>query len=196
MKRICVFCGSSPGTRDEYSEAAIALGAEMVRREIGLVYGGGKRGLMRRIAQTVHESGGEVIGVIPKALAKKELAFDELCDLRVVGSMHERKAQMAELSDGFIAMPGGFDTFEELLETITWSQLGIHDKPVGLLNVEGYFDPLVSMFEHAVSEGFIKKEHQTLVQVDRDPGSLIDCLESWTAPPSDKVRWILSMDES
>ncbi len=196
MKRICVFCGSSPGTRGEYSEAAIALGAEMVRREIGLVYGGGKRGLMGRIAQTVHESGGEIIGVIPKALAKKELAYDELGDIRVVGSMHERKAQMAELSDGFIAMPGGFGTFEELLETITWSQLGIHDKPVGLLNVEGYFDPLVAMFEHAVSEGFIKDEHQTLVQVDRDPGSLIDKLESWTAPPSDKLRWILSMDES
>ncbi|HEX5084295.1 MAG TPA: TIGR00730 family Rossman fold protein, partial [Blastocatellia bacterium] len=155
IKRICVFCGSLSGARDVYGEQARALGRAMAERGIGLVFGGGGIGMMGAVADAVIEAKGEVIGVIPYALATKERAHPDV-DMRVVNTMHERKAMMAELSDAFIAMPGGFGTFEEVMETITWGQLGIHRKPVGLFNVAGYYDPLLAMIDRAIDEGFIR----------------------------------------
>jgi hypothetical protein len=188
MKRICIFCGSNNGTRKTYVDAAQAMGKALTRRGMGLVYGGGSVGLMRIIADTVLTEGGEVIGVIPNALVSKEVAHQGLNDLRVVNSMHERKALMAELADGFIAMPGGFGTFEEFCEIITWAQLGIHQKPCGLLNVDGYYDPLLSLFDHAVGEGFVRTKHRALVLEERDPDRLLDLLMGYQPPLVDK--WI------
>src|SRR4029453_5719327 len=158
MERICVFCGSSAGTRPAYVQAARQLAAELVRRKLGLVYGGGQVGLMGTLADAALSQGGQVIGVIPGPLASKELAHPRLTEMRVVASMHERKATMASLVDGFIALPGGLGTLEETLEILTWAQLGIHRKPIGILNVEGYYDGLLRMLDHAVDEQFVLRE--------------------------------------
>jgi uncharacterized protein (TIGR00730 family) len=186
MKRICVFCGSSPGARPEYRTAAINLGEALVARGLGLVYGGANIGLMGVLAHSVMSAGGEVIGVIPQSMVKRELAFTGVSDLRVTGSMHERKAVMADLSDGFIAMPGGLGTLEELFEILTWTQLGIHHKPAGVLNVEGYFDALLAFLDYAVAERFIKDEYRSMLIVDRDPNQLLDHFASYVPPKVEK----------
>jgi uncharacterized protein (TIGR00730 family) len=182
MKRICVFAGSSTGVRPEYAQAAQALAAELARRGLGLVYGGGSVGLMGVLADTALAQGVEVIGVIPGPLATRELAHSGLSDLRVVGSMHERKATMASLVDGFVALPGGLGTLEETLEVLTWSQLGIHEKPVGLLNVAGYFDPLRSLLTRAAAEGFVRREYLDLLLSADTPAALLDAFEAWRPP--------------
>ncbi len=189
FRRLCVYCGSSNGVRSTYLAAAQALGAELARRGIGLVYGGGSLGMMGAVARAVLEQGGSVVGVIPAPLAPKEISGPPLGKLEVVDSMHARKARMAELADGFIALPGGFGTLEELFETITWAQLGIHNKPIGLLNPAGYFDPLCRLVDHAVEQGFIRAEYRDLWVVDSDPGRLLDRLEVHR-PPKPAVRWI------
>mgnify|MGYP001426154159 CR=1 FL=1 len=172
--RICVFTGSRSGLRPEYAEAARRLGRELVARGYGLVYGGGNVGLMTVIADTVLELKGHVTGVIPNSLVSKEVAHLGLTALRVVDSMHERKALMAELSDGFIAMPGGIGTMEEFFEVLSWAQLGLHDKPCALLNIAGYYDPLIQFLDHAVSEDFIKPKHRALLVVASEPSRLLD----------------------
>jgi uncharacterized protein (TIGR00730 family) len=182
MKRICVFAGSSTGVRPEYAQAAQALAAELARRGLGLVYGGGSVGLMGVLADTALAQGVEVIGVIPGPLATRELAHSGLSDLRVVGSMHERKATMASLVDGFVALPGGLGTLEETLEVLTWSQLGIHEKPVGLLNVAGYFDLLLSLLTRAAAEGFVRREYLDLLLSADTPAALLDAFVAWRPP--------------
>ncbi len=183
LARIAVFCGSSSGTRPEYVEAAHGLGAALARRKIGLVYGGGSIGLMGELADAALASGGEVIGVIPQAMLDRELAHKGLTELRVVKSMHERKALMEELSGGFIAMPGGFGTFDELFEIVTWLQLGLHRKPVGLLDAAGYFDPLLEMVRKAVHEGFVRDAHARALHTSSDPEALLEALASSELPP-------------
>ena len=195
MKRICVFCGSSPGAKPEYSEAALELGHALADKNIELVYGGGNIGLMGKVARAVLEKGGKVIGVIPKALVKKEVAFIELDDLRIVGSMHERKALMAELSDGFIALPGGLGTIEEFVEVLTWAQLGIHRKPCGLLNVCQYYQKFSDFLAHVADQRFIAKEHRELVLVDDSPLALLEKFESYCPPNIDKAAWALGMKD-
>jgi len=179
--------------RSEYNQVAQQLGHTLVRRNIGLVYGGGRVGIMGKIAQTVMENGGEVIGVIPKGLAEKEVAFTELADLRIVDSMHSRKALMVELSDGFIALPGGLGTIEEFFEVLTWGQLGIHHKPCGLLNVKGYFDTLMGFMNHMVGEQFVEEEHRSMILVDDRPEGLLDQFESYEPPRIDKAKWTLEL---
>lgn len=179
---ICVFAGSSPGARGAYAKAARALGEELVSRGLDLVYGGSKVGLMGVVADAVLEGGGRVTGVIPKALVAKEVAHEGLTELRVVASMHERKALMAELAGGFIALPGGMGTLEELLEILTWSQLGFHGKPSGLLNAEGYYDGLVEFFDHLVRERFVKEAHRAMALVEADPGLLLDAMSAYVPP--------------
>ena len=174
MKNICVFTGSRHGSLPEYAAAATELGRELAARGYGLVYGGGKVGLMTVIADRVLELKGHVTGVIPNSLVSREVAHQGLDDLRIVASMHERKALMAELSDGFIAMPGGIGTMEEFFEVLSWAQLGIHEKPCGLLNVAGYYDPLIQFLDHAVSEDFVKPKHRALLMVDSEPVKLLD----------------------
>lgn len=176
MRRVCVFCGSSAGRRPAYAGAARALGVELVRRGAGLVYGGASVGLMGVLADAVLERGGEAIGVIPRALVERELAHPGLTALHVVETMHERKALMSELADGFIALPGGMGTLDELAEAITWGQLGIHAKPCGLLDVRGYFGPLLAFADHAVAEGFLRPEHRAAVSVATDPGELLELM--------------------
>jgi uncharacterized protein (TIGR00730 family) len=176
MKRVCVFCGSSIGSRPAYREAAQTMGAALARRNLGLVYGGGKVGLMGAVADAVLAAGGEVIGVIPDFLEAKEVGHRGLTELRVVGSMHERKAMMAALSDGFIALPGGYGTLEEFGEILTWAQLDLHHKPIGLLDVAGYYDPLLRLFDHAVGEGFLSPVLRALVLEESDPARLLDVL--------------------
>ena len=188
MKRICVYCGSSPGLQPVYLDAAGELARVMVARGIGLVYGGGSVGLMGGIADAVLRAGGEVIGVIPRALAEREVAHGGVTDLRVVESMHERKALMAELSDGFIAMPGGFGTIEELLEVLTWSQLGFHRKPCAILNVAHYFDKLTSFLDYAVEQQFVKPVHRSMLLVEERPEPLLAMMEAYQHPVVDK--WI------
>lgn len=179
MRRLCVFCGSNPGVRPDYLAAAQALGNVLVDRGYGLVYGGASVGLMGHLADTVLERGGEVIGVMPETLVAREVAHKGLSELHVVKTMHERKALMAEKSQGFIAMPGGFGTFEELFEVITWAQLGIHQKPIGLLDISGYFAALVTMVEHGIAEGFIPSFHRELLLRQETPEGLIDGLEAY-----------------
>jgi uncharacterized protein (TIGR00730 family) len=186
LKRICVFCGSSKGANSAYSEAARQLGLALVRRGIGLVYGGGNIGLMGVIADTVLKADGEAIGVIPEALEEREVAHTGLTKLHVVGSMHERKALMAELSDGFIALPGGFGPYEEFCEVITWSQLGIHAKPCGMLNVEGYYNTLIDLFDKGVEESFIRPEHRRIVLTDTEPEKLLNKMSEFRAPEMGK----------
>ncbi len=188
LKRICVFCGSNTGVNSLYRHAAEELGRVLARHGHGLVYGGGSVGLMGVIADAVLAGGGEVIGVIPEALATKELAHPNITVMHVVPSMHARKAHMVELSDAFIAMPGGFGTFEELFEVITWAQLGIHRKPIGLLNVAGYFDTLMELIEHAIAEEFIKPEYRQLIVTTDQPTTLLDALVHHRMPAVRK--WI------
>ena len=189
MKRICVFCGSNVGARPAYANAAREMAVELARRRLGVVYGGGGIGLMGVLADAMLELGGEVIGVIPRPLASKELAHTGLTEMRVVDSMHERKALMASLADGFVAMPGGLGTFEETLEILTWSQLGIHRKPIGLLNVEGYYDSLLAMIAHAVEEGFVPREYRALSVSAATPAGLLDSMDAWR-PPDFPGRWL------
>jgi uncharacterized protein (TIGR00730 family) len=188
MKRVCVYCGSNTGNQPIYREMADAMGALLARRGIGLVYGGGNVGLMGIVADAALAGGGEVIGVIPGALANREIAHAGVTDLRVVDSMHTRKALMAELSDAFIAMPGGVGTFEEFFEAVTWTQLGVHRKPCGLLNVGGFYSPLAAFIDQAVTEGFIKPIHRAMIVVDDDPARLLNSLATVKLP--DVPKWI------
>lgn len=188
MKRICVFCGSSSGANPVYLQAAREVGRTLAGRGLGLVYGGGSVGLMGAVADAALEAGGEVVGVIPRALQLRELAHARLTTLLVVGSMHERKAKMAELSDGFLALPGGMGTLEEFAEILTWAQLGLHSRPCGLLDVAGYYRPLVAFFDRAAGEGFVRPDHRRLVMVGEEPGDLLDRFATWTPPAVE--RWI------
>jgi uncharacterized protein (TIGR00730 family) len=188
MRRVCVFCGSSIGNQPDYRAAAAALGAILADRGIGLVYGGGNVGLMGVIADAVMARRGHVIGVIPQSLADREIAHTGISELRVVDSMHTRKALMAELADAFIAMPGGVGTFEEFFEVVTWTQLGLHRKPCGLLNVSGFYTPLAAFIDQAVTEGFIRPVHRAAIVVDSDPGRLLDTLATIELPTVPK--WI------
>jgi uncharacterized protein (TIGR00730 family) len=188
MKRVCLFSGSNVGLDPAYAKAARSLSTALAESGIGLVYGGGNIGLMGIAADELLARDGQVIGVIPEALLTRELAHDGLTKLHVVRSMHERKALMAELSNGFIALPGGFGTFDELCEILTWAQLGLHVKPCGLLNVAGYFDGLLAQIERAVRDRFIRPEHQGLLLVDADPRRLLARMREFQPPPTHK--WI------
>ena len=188
MKRLCVFCGSSNGVNPAFAEAATGLGTLLATRGIGLVYGGGNVGLMGVIADAALAAGGEVIGVIPRSLADREIAHPGCTELRIVDSMHPRKAMMADLSDAFVAMPGGVGTFEELFEAITWTQLGLHRKACGLLNVAGFYTPLATFIDQAVSDGFIKPVHRAAIVVDDNPVRLLDKLSTIDLP--DVPKWI------
>lgn len=186
MQRICVFAGSNPGVRPEYAQAARTLGEELAARKLGLVYGGASVGLMGILADAALAAGGEVIGVIPRGLFRREIAHSNLTQLHEVQSMHERKALMADLADGFIALPGGFGTFDELFEITTWAQIGLHRKPIGLLDVAGYFHPLLNLVAHASREGFIPPSDVGLLMQSDNPMYLLDLLATHTAvePPS------------
>lgn len=188
MRAVCVFCGSSPGKVPLYGATAIELGRELVARDLTLVYGGGNVGLMGILADAVLEAGGRAIGVIPRALLEREVGHRGLTELHVVRSMHERKALMAEKADAFLALPGGFGTFEELCEVITWAQLGIHAKPCGVLNVAGYYDPLLALFERAVDERFVRAEHRAIVRVAATPAAILDDLATARVPVL--AKWI------
>jgi len=188
IRRLAVFCGSNPGARPEYVEGARALGRLLCQRGIGVVYGGSSVGLMAALAEAVLDDLGDIIGVIPKMLVEREVAHRALSDLRIVGSMHERKALMAELSDGFVALPGGIGTLEEFFEIWTWAQLGVHDKPCGLLNIAGYFDPLLEFLDRAVEEKFVRHVHRSMVIVESDAAALLDRFESYEAPKV--VKWV------
>jgi uncharacterized protein (TIGR00730 family) len=192
--RVTVFCGSNTGNRAAYRLAAEGLARELVARDIGLVFGGGCVGLMGIVADAVLAAGGTAIGVIPQALVDRELAHRGLSDLRIVNSMHERKALMAELSDAFIALPGGFGTFEEFCEVVTWTQLGLHEKRCGLLNVEGFYDPLLALFDRAVTDAFITPSNRELVVSRSDPAALLDALSQPLEPPEPK--WISSLEQT
>lgn len=192
--RICVFCGSSSGNRPEYRDAAMQLADALIARGLGLVFGGSNVGLMTVVADAMLARGGDVVGVIPHALVEREVAHHGLADLRIVDSMHERKALMADLSDAFLAMPGGFGTFEEFCEVVTWSQLGLHRKRAGLFNVLGFFDPLLAQFDRAVTDGFLRPSGRALVVADTDPGRLLDRLGEPPEPPEPK--WIRSPDQA
>jgi uncharacterized protein (TIGR00730 family) len=186
IRRVCVFTGSNSGARPAYAAAARELGTLLAARGLGLVYGGGRVGLMGTVADAVLGAGGEAIGVIPEALVAKEVAHAGLTTLHVVRSMHERKALMADLSDAFIAMPGGWGTLEELFEVITWAQLGLHRKPCGLLNTEGYFDGLLAFLDHAMSERFVRSENAALLTVAALPAQLLERLGRATLPSVEK----------
>ena len=188
MKSLCIYCGSSLGKSPAYSAAAKVLGNELVSRGIRLVYGGASVGIMGVIADTVLAGGGQVVGVIPQALVDKEVSHQGLTELLVVDSMHTRKARMAELSDGFVALPGGFGTLEELFEGLTWSQLGFHRKPIGLLNVEGYYDHLLAFLQQCVDQQFLKNQHHELLLASTDVKQLLDELTSFKPLIGDK--WI------
>ena len=179
MNRICVYCGSLPGNLPAYAESARAFGKLLAERSIGLVYGGGNIGLMGEVAKAALAAGGEVIGVIPEALMEKELGLRECTQLRVVSSMHERKQMMADLSDGFVALPGGIGTYEELLETFTWQQLAFHDKPVGILNVAGFYDHLLAFLQHATNAQFLRSEHNDSLLVGTEGGELLERMKAW-----------------
>ena len=194
MQRICVYCGSNTGARSVYSEAAKELADVLVRHDLELVYGGASKGIMGVIADRVLELGGKAHGVIPKMLVEKEIAHQGLTEQHVVTSMHERKSMMAALSDGFIALPGGFGTLEELIEIVTWAQLRFHDKPCGLLNVAGYFDHLLAYLDHAEAEGFLRPQNRQMLLSDTHPAGLIGQFERYTAPRVDK--WIDARKEA
>jgi uncharacterized protein (TIGR00730 family) len=187
MKAVCVYCGSSPGVRPEYAEVARVLGKTMAEQGRALVYGGGKVGLMGIVADSVLAHGGTAIGIIPDALMQKEVGHRGLTELHVVRNMHERKQMMADRADAFIAMPGGVGTFEELFETFTWAQLGYHDKPVGLLNVAGFYDGMLAFLSHAVSEGFLKQVHADMLHVSSSPSGLLGKLAA--APRVHVDKW-------
>ena len=194
LRRVCVFCGSSAGVRPEYRAAAEQLARELAARRIELVFGGGCVGLMGIIADAVIAAGGHAIGVIPHALVAREIAHRGLPDLRVVNSMHERKSMMADLADAFIAMPGGFGTFEEFCEVVTWTQLGLHRKRCGLLNVGGFYDPLLALFDRATDEGFIRRENRGIVLAEADPARLLDHLSAPLEAPEEK--WLRSAEQT
>lgn len=193
MKRICVYCGSNPGRLPDYRESARQLGHEMSARGLGLVYGGASVGVMGAVADAVLERGGHAIGVIPHSLATREVAHSGLDELIVVGSMHERKAKMAELSDGFIALPGGWGTIEEIFEMLTWAQLGFHQKPCGLLNVAAYYDHLFAFLEEAITQQFVKEAYRPMIMMDKTPGALLERFSAYKAP---KVRKWLGPEET
>jgi uncharacterized protein (TIGR00730 family) len=188
LRRICVYAGSNVGSDPAYAAAAQALGAELAARGIGLVYGGGRVGLMGEVADATMAAGGEAIGVIPQALRERELGHDGLTQLRVVETMHERKALMAELADGFVALPGGIGTLEELIEIMTWSQLGIHAKPCGLLDAAGFYAGLERFLDHMVAEGFLHERHRSTLLADAEPGPLLERLAGWEPP--DVHKWL------
>ena len=191
ISSICVYCGSSNGADEMYVRRAAAMGAEIARRGYGLVYGGGNLGLMGAVSRAAHEGGSTVYGIIPAPLAAKEIAGDTIGRIEVVETMHQRKARMAELADAFITLPGGIGTLEELFETISWIQLGIHSKPMGLLNVRGFFDPLLQMLLHQIDHGFIHNRYRELLVVAEEPAELIDRLLRHEVPAS-SVQWITS----
>jgi uncharacterized protein (TIGR00730 family) len=186
MNRICVYCGSLPGDRPEYVTAATDFGRTLARRGIGLVYGGGNIGLMGAVAKSVLAEGGNVIGVIPSSLMEKELGLRECTELRVVHSMHERKQMMVDLSDGFVALPGGIGTYEELLETFTWQQLAFHDKPIGILNTAGFYDHLLAFLKHSTESHFMRPEHLDSLLVGTDADSILDRMAGWRPLRIDK----------
>jgi len=188
MKSVCVFLGSNPGNKPEYLAAAKATGVELARRGLTTVYGGSNVGLMGALADAALGAGGKVIGIIPESLRKKEIDYDGLTELHVVGSMHERKALMAKLSDGFIALPGGMGTLEELCEILTWAQLGFHKKPCGLLDVDGYYASLSAFFDNAVAQGFVQSAHRAMLLTAATPAALIDQFATYVAPVVNK--WI------
>jgi len=192
IKRICVYCGSSPGRNPAFSLAAVGLAKTMCERGIGLVYGGAAVGVMGALANAVLETGGEAIGVIPKSLAIKEVAHANLSELHVVSSMHDRKAMMAELADGFIALPGGWGTLEEIFEILTWAQLGFHEKPCGLLNIEGYYDGLIGFLDNAIEQQFVREVCRPMLMTASEPASLLDQFDVYRAP---KVRKWMREDE-
>jgi hypothetical protein len=187
MERICVYCGSRPGTDPAFLAAAEEFGRLLAVRDLGLVYGGGDVGLMGAVADGALDGGGDVVGVIPEALAEREVAHERLTDLHVVDSMHTRKRRMAELADGFVALPGGFGTLEELVEMLTWAQLGFHSDPCGLLNVDGYYDGLVSFFDHQVDTGFVEPSHRRLLTVTDEPEELLARFEAYDSPVAEQV---------
>ncbi len=187
MTRVCVFCGSNLGAREAYARAAAALGATLAARGLELVYGGTHVGLMGVVAGAALEAGGRVVGVIPEALAAKALAHEGVTELRVVGSMHERKAVMAGLADAFVALPGGLGTLEELTEAAAWTQLGLQRKPCGLLNVEGYYDALLALLDRAVADRFVRPVHRAIILADADPGRLLDRLAGAELPEVSKL---------
>lgn len=182
LTRLCVFCGSSPGTRPEYAAAAVVLGKLLAERRVELVYGGAHLGLMGLVAQACLDDGGQVTGVIPRALVDREIAHRGLTRLHIVESMHERKALMADLADAFLALPGGFGTFEEFFEALTWSQLGIQQKPCALLNIAGYYDDLLRMLDRALLDGFLRSPHREMVLSGRDAGELLHRLSTYEVP--------------
>ena len=188
MQRLCVFCGSSPGRRPIHAESARSLGKIMAARGLALVYGGGHVGLMGVLADAILEAGGEVIGVIPQSMVDKELAHTGISKLHVVGTMHERKALMADLADGFAALPGAFGTADELFEILTWAQLGLHAKPVAILNIDGFFQALLAWLDHAVAEGFLKPKHRRLLQEAEDAERLVNLLISYRPEPAEGKR--------
>ena len=188
MQSLCVFCGSRQGLDPAYTKAARSLGTMLAEANIRLVFGGGHVGLMGVVSNAALEAGGDVIGVIPRSLVERELAHAGLTDLRIVGSMHERKALMSDLSEGFITLPGGTGTLEEFFEVLTWAQLGEHEKPCGLLNVAGYYDPLLSVFDHMVHKGFLSESNRALVLVESEPERLLQKLESYQPPKI--AKWI------
>jgi uncharacterized protein (TIGR00730 family) len=188
LGRLCVFCGSSAGSDPAFAETTRQLGRSLAARRIDVVYGGGNVGLMGVLADSVLAAGGRVIGVIPHALVARELAHQRLTALHVVDSMHERKAMMAELADGFIALPGGFGTLEEFAEAVTWTQLGLQAKPCGLLNVAGFYDGLLAFLAHALEQEFLRPTHSQIVVADADPETLLDRLALWSPP--NVTRWI------
>jgi len=188
LRRVCVYAGSNAGADPAYREAAAALAGVLAGHGIGLVYGGGRVGLMGVLADTMLARGGEAIGVIPQALVDREVGHGGLTELRIVASMHERKAEMAELADAFVAVPGGIGTLEELIEVYTWSQLGLHEKPCGVLNVNGYYDGLVAWLDHAVTEGFLRAPHRAVLQVADTPAELLDRLSRWQ--PARVGKWL------
>jgi uncharacterized protein (TIGR00730 family) len=188
VKSVCVFCGSHPGDDPAYEAAARALGRTLAEAGIKLVYGGGHVGLMGSVADAALAAGGQVTGVMPKALVEREVAHTGLTRLHVVGSMHERKAKMSELSEGFVALPGGTGTLEEFFEVLTWAQLGEHGKPCGLLNVAGYYDPLLAVFDHMMNRGFLAEKHRAMVLVESDPTVMLERFEEYEPPKIHK--WI------
>jgi len=192
LRRVCVFCGSSPGIQPVYGQVADEMGRMLARRGIDLVYGGSRVGLMGRLADACLGAGGRAIGVIPRALVAKEVAHEGLTELHVVESMHERKAKMADLADAFVAMPGGYGTWEEFCEVLTWSQLGLQSKACALLNVNGYYDPLLEMADRALAQGFLREAHRELMLADSDPGQLLERLANYSMPVVSK--WIRLSD--
>lgn len=193
MNSVCVYCGSASGAHQDYLQLARDLGEELVRRDLKLIYGGASIGLMGEVANTVLKAGGEVIGVLPRNLFRREVPHDGLTQLIEVSSMHERKAMMAELADGFIALPGGLGTLEELFEILTWAQLGLHHNPCGILNIRGYYDALNQFLDLSVSEGFIRPQHRSMLMLEDSPGQLLDRLAAYQAP---RVQKWIDLDSS